>query len=196
MNRKKKILLTGFGPFRLHGTNPSEALVRSLSDTFENCSNIQTLILPTDYKKSWEDLKTALDDFKPDIVLSFGLAARRSHICLESIAYNKASTALADISGYRPEQAMLIENAPSSYHSRLPLKRLEKTLRANGHNVRVSRNAGDYVCNATLFNLLNYAKEKAPEMKSTFVHIPKPRAQGQNTKRSIEEAALALLDNL
>lgn len=196
MTEDKKILLTGFGPFRNHGENPSEILVQNLSTVFSRQSNIHTLILPTEYKRSWDMLEHAITDYNPDIVLSFGLAARRKHICLESTAFNSASTNLADASGYTPHKNVLITGAPSFYKSNLPLARIEKSLRNQGHKVRISRDAGDYVCNATLFKLLHHAKKEKPDMKATFIHIPKPRSRGLLTHESLQETAMTILDNV
>lgn len=196
MNINKKILLTGFGPFRSHSENPSETLIHSLSEIFRHQSNIHTLILPTEYGRSWDMLEQAINKTKPDIVLSFGLAARRQHICLESTAYNSVSTHLPDASGYIPQGNELIDGAPSFYKSNLPLGRIEKSLRQQGHIIRVSRDAGDYVCNATLFQLLHHAKTKKPDMKTAFVHIPKPKPHGKFTHETLLQSTLAILENL
>lgn len=196
MSKNKQILLTGLGPFKSHGENPSETLMHSLSAAFLQQSNIHTLILPTEYARSWDMLERAIDKIKPDIVISFGLAARRKHICLESTAYNSVSTRLADVSGNIPQNSRLIEDAPSFYKSNLPLARIEKSLRQQAHKVRISRDAGDYVCNATLFKLLHHAKTAKLDMQATFVHIPKTRSQGLFTPESLHKTAIAILDNL
>ncbi|MCX8253517.1 MAG: peptidase C15, partial [Beijerinckiaceae bacterium] len=68
-----------------------------------------------------------------------------------------------------------------------PSARLRAALARAGHDARRSIDAGDYVCNATLYRSL--AAGLAPRVG--FLHVPRPG--GRLTLDAMTEAALALI---
>ena len=55
-------------------------------------------------------------------------------------------------------------------------RRLAATLRiersALGKHVKVSRDAGDYVCNFSMYVILDYLRSYRPTTRFGFIHIP------------------------
>jgi pyroglutamyl-peptidase len=75
----EKILVTGFGPFGEIETNPSQLLVDEIRDRVQAMAtlDLHTEILPVIYEDSINRIQDLIQGFRPDILLSFGVAARR-----------------------------------------------------------------------------------------------------------------------
>ena len=110
-----RVLLIGFGPFPGAPFNPSAALVKALArrrrPAFAEivCT---THVFATAYAAVDHDLPR-LFALKPDIILMFGLAGRRRHLCIETRARNAVSVLFPDASGYRPQRGVIVRGGRS-----------------------------------------------------------------------------------
>jgi pyroglutamyl-peptidase len=95
-----KILVTGFMPFLGEKINPSEMLANELAQNFPE---VTSLILPVEFKKSFEVLKSHLKNTTYDYIVSLGEASRRSKIRLEKIDLNWIQSEHKDESGNQPK---------------------------------------------------------------------------------------------
>ena len=82
-----KILVTGFEPFGGENINPALEAINRLEDQILG-ANIIKLELPTVFNKSIERLEKALEEERPDVVLSIGQAGGRNRITIERVAIN------------------------------------------------------------------------------------------------------------
>jgi pyroglutamyl-peptidase len=178
-----RALIAGFGPFPGAPFNPSALLAKALVRrrrpalaAIERSSHV----FATAYGAVDRDLKTLLAQ-KPDIVLIFGLAGRRRHVCIETRARNAVSVLLPDASGYRPKSGTIARGAPPSRQGKAPFARLLGAVRAQGVPARMSRDAGRYLCNYVYWQALERMDKASPMV--AFVHIPQlrlmPRRQGK-----------------
>jgi pyroglutamyl-peptidase len=185
-----RVLLAGFGPFPGAPSNPSAALAKALARrrrpalaALVRCAHV----FATAYAAVDRDMAKLFAD-KPDVVLVFGLAARRPHVCLETRARNAASVIFPDASGYRPSSNVIEFGAPAALISRAPFIPLLAALRAAGVPARLSRDAGRYLCNYAYWRALERAHNGRPLVQ--FVHIPavahnpQPRRRRRSVHRS------------
>lgn len=176
-----RVLLIGFGPFPGAPHNPSGALAQQLARRRRPALsglNRRAHVLATTYAAVDRDLPRLLAD-KPDIVLVFGLAARRRHVCIETRARNSLS-AFPDAGGLRPSQQRIARGGPDALVGRAPFHRLLGALLTGGVPARLSRDAGRYLCNYIYWRALAHAADGRPLVQ--FVHIPavarRPHARG------------------
>jgi pyroglutamyl-peptidase len=166
-----KVLITGFGPFPGAPRNPTMGIVQHLaalkSPAFAQHRRI-TRILPT----TWQMLDTIpalLAEARPDAVLMFGLAGRRRTVTPELVARNRASILRPDATRRVPSSSLLTMGAPAQRYSTLDGVKLTAALRHNGLPAKISRDAGDYLCNALLWHVLGAG------IPAIFIHVPRPQ---------------------
>lgn len=166
-----KLLLTGFEPFGQESVNPSWEAVKAIPDMVEGVEVVKVR-LPVTFKGAAVMLEQAVDEFRPDVVLSVGLGGGRSEVNIERVAINMADSKKPDNEGYRPEEMPVRAEAPDAYFSNLPVKRLVEVLHEAGVPAVVSNSAGAYVCNSVFYTALHLVHNKYPDMRVGFVHIP------------------------
>ncbi len=168
-----RVLLIGFGPFPGAPVNPSALLVKSLArrrrPAFAEIVRV-THIFATTYAAVDRDLPK-LFAAGPDIVLMFGLAGRRRHLCIETRARNAVSVIFPDASGYRRQHGIIARGERAALRSAAPLARLVGAVRARAAPARLSRDAGRYLCNYAYWRALERSRDGRPLVQ--FVHIPR-----------------------
>jgi pyroglutamyl-peptidase len=156
-----QVRFTGFEPFGEHEFNPSavvaEEAARAAGATFE----LLTVTFDA-ARKAGE----ASRDY--DLVVHVGLAAATPWIRLERFAHNLRMAA-DDPGQERDPDAVraLDEAAPLALATTVDIGKLRRALVADW-DVRHSRDAGTYVCNATYFWTLRLV----PSARAVFVHVP------------------------
>lgn len=147
------LILTAFGPFANHVTNPSENLI-------SHFPQYQRYVLPVSYK--------AVDDFiqanrfaMKDTVLMLGVSDAIPKVCIEKTARNRVD-GKPDVFSCTMKPGKIQERAPSMIKSNL-----FKGWRRNEH-WDISNNAGTYLCNYLYYRMLL----SLPKLKVGFVHVP------------------------
>jgi pyroglutamyl-peptidase len=166
------VLLAGFGPFPGAPLNPSAALAQRLARRRRPALAglvRHAHVFATSYTAVDRDLPKLFAN-KPEIVLVFGLAARRRQICVETRARNAVSVLFPDASGRRPTDPAIATGGPDARYGRAPIPRLVGAIRAAKLPARASRDAGRYLCNYVYWRALEQANEAGPLVQ--FVHIP------------------------
>ena len=146
-----RILVYGFGPYREFTDNITEKIIRALPGR----EGVKKLIFPVRFNRA--QFVTALRQHTPDRILGLGQCTRR-RIELESRARNcKRARKMSKTASIR-------RKGPSSLSTTLELKL--------GRQVGRSNNAGDYVCNYSMYVILDYLRLNRPEVQFGFLHIP------------------------
>lgn len=161
------ILVTGFEPFLNEKINPSQEIVRSLVDH----PDVDTLILPVSYQRSWQGLRTCLDKKTYEFILMLGQAGGRSQISLEKVALNLQDSASADEDGVLRLDQTISADGPEAIINPLQLREWASLLQSKHQPVSVSHSAGAFVCNSLYYQL----SESLLGSKCTsvlFVHVP------------------------
>lgn len=171
------ILITGFGPFPGAPVNPTMPLVRHLARLRRPALRGVRLVghvFETSYAAVDRELPELIAQHRPDALLMFGVAARRKHLSIETLARN-ALALLPDASGsVLPRRAI----APGASDLRLPAP--HEALLGAAKRARVpaqlSRDAGRYLCNYVCWRGASAIKTGGPRL-AAFIHVPQlPRA--------------------
>ena len=183
---RKTVMITGFGPFPGVPVNATMRLVPALAEAATKVFpgvRIASAILATEWAAAPERLTSLLDEIKPDLVVHFGVSARARGFEIESRAAN-ACVQLPDAAGVLPAGLAVRDGGPELIPASLPVRHIVARLRRLGIPAFVSRDAGGYLCNATLYHSLICARA-APVRSVGFVHVPATlgRAGGANRGR-------------
>jgi pyroglutamyl-peptidase len=189
-----KVLVAGFGPFPGAPRNPSGDLALALGRMRRPglaSVKIHSHVFPTIYAAVAKELPRLLAKFDPDAVLLFGLAGRSDRVRIETRAVNAASLIYPDAARHTPSSQKLFPQAPAELFVRPEIRRLIAAARSGGVPARLSRDAGRYVCNASLFACLDKTRRKHRPLV-TFIHIPWPRARNARQRNGNQPSAMAL----
>jgi pyroglutamyl-peptidase len=185
-----RVLITGFGPFPGAPFNPSARLVRALGRRRRPAlADIEliTHVFATSYVAVDRDLPKLLAQ-QPDVVLLFGVAGRRHHLCIETRAQNAVTLLFPDADRRKLEHRVIAADAPPSRRGNAPFMRLLGAARGRFPS-RLSRDAGRYLCNYVYWQALAHAQARHPLVQ--FVHIPPvrigPRRRGKRKHLSFDE---------
>jgi pyroglutamyl-peptidase len=179
-----RVLLIGFGPFPGAPFNPSAVLVKALArrrrPALANIKRV-THIFATTYASVDHDLPKLLAQ-KPDVVLMFGVAGRRRHLCIETQARNAVSVLFPDASGHRPRHNVIVRGGPAVLMGHAPFATLRGAARSGAFPARLSRDAGRYLCNYVYWRALEQVCVGGPLVQ--FVHIPPMRSNPRPRRRA------------
>lgn len=190
------VLIAGFGPFPGVAFNPSGVLVRRLLRSRIpglRDARVSGHVFPTCYAAIDRELPTLLARHTPQVVVMFGLAPRAKAIRIETRAQNLLSF-FPDAEGHSPRQRTIVRNRPWRMLSGTLAVRLLHAARTSGLPASLSRDAGRYVCNYTLWKGLQAAETGNLRSVVAFIHIP--RVRGNRPRRAIRRPRPTLNDLL
>ncbi len=165
-----KVLLTGFDPFNCAKLNPSQEIIKAISNRSIDGVELFTALLPTIYHQSVSELQAHLVEISPDVVISLGQAEGRSAISLESVALNLNDARIGDNVGDQRSGLPIFANGPAIYSSTLPINEIVDAIKSKGISAEVSNSAGAFVCNHLFYSLQHQMAES--NIKSGFIHVP------------------------
>jgi pyroglutamyl-peptidase len=153
------VLVTGFEPFGENAVNPSQLLAEELGG----------VVLPVSYARAAAELRAAVDERKPSLVLCFGLAEKRTAITVERFAHNRDEACTVDNDDAGGSGAEIEPKGPVAYRTRLPVEAIVAALEAEEIPVEISRDAGGYLCNHVFYVLMHTLGR---DQLGGFVHVP------------------------
>ena len=165
------VLLTGFVPFGGDGSNPSWAAAQALDGTRIRGHRVVARCLPVEFGRSLRELRAAIRETKPALVLCLGVAGGRAEVSIERVAINIDDARIPDNAGASPVDQPVVEGGPAAYFATLPIKAILLALRAAGIPAAVSQTAGTYVCNHVFYGLM-HALRRTPRVRGGFIHVP------------------------
>jgi len=165
MKRTRRILLYGFGPYRQFRDNITAKIIKSLAPR----PDLKKVIFSVRFHRG--QFVNTLQRFKPDVVLGLGQSSRRG-VDVEAQAANRRRARPAN----PPKR--ISPHEPARIKTTLALK----VERGAGK----SRNAGDYVCNFSMYVMLDHIRRHDLRILYGFIHIPyhyeQKKASGLVTK--------------
>lgn len=183
-----KVAITGFGAFPGAPWNPTQALVARLAGLRRPALAdiaITPAIFPVSYASVDIELSTLLARIRPDVLLMFGLAARTPYLRVETRARNAVSALWPDASHRKASGTRIVPGGPSALRFGADDVRLREAARATGIDVRLSRDAGRYLCNYLSWRAIEATSRGDGPAVSRFIHVPLvPRATGRRPPRS------------
>ena len=165
-------LVTGFVPFGGRPLNPSEDVARRLDGERIGGARVVSRILPVEFAGLEGRIKALVEEVKPRVVLSLGLAQGEPAIRLERVAVNLADCSIADNAGaFVSDAPVAAEDRPALFAT-LPLRRIERRLLECGIPATLSTSAGTFLCNATLYAFLRELRQAGSDSPCGLVHLP------------------------
>ena len=170
-----KILISGFEPFGGDAVNPTGALMDALANEVIEGAELKTVLLPVHFDECADLLIAEMEAYRPDVVIACGLAKGRTSITPERIAVNVKDIppgSYADNQGQRPVDEPIVDGSPDGLFSTLPIRAMVKDMSAAGIPATVSNTAGTYICNNTMYRVLDHIRVGQLPIRAGFVHFP------------------------
>jgi len=150
-----RMMVYGFGPYRDFEKNITQHIVRKLPRS----ANLQKIVFPVRFDK--KQFTGAVKKHRPDFVLGLGQSSRGRLLRIERRAVNKRRE-------QKKEKARsILRGGPRWLPTTLRLGKL-----ALGKQTKISHNAGDYVCNFSMYVMLDYLQRHRSETGFGFIHVP------------------------
>jgi len=174
MNKKLRILITGFGPFPGAPYNPTIPLVKRLTQlrrpTFDDVE-FASHIFHVTYATVDRELPKLIAGFRPDALLSFGLADRTPFMRVETRARNAVTTTFPDADRNHARKGSIVDGADAELFGP-HTARLLRAARSTGIDARASRDAGSYLCNYLSWRSIEAVRKENGPRLAAFIHIP------------------------
>jgi pyrrolidone-carboxylate peptidase len=146
-----RVLVYGFGPYEEFRNNITVTIIKALPSV----PGLKTAVFPVRFNR--RQFIEVLERQEPDNVIGLGQSTR-DRIEIESRAINhKRASKMGPVKPIRQSGA---EYLPTTLNIKL------------GPQVRRSDSPGDYVCNYSMYVMLDYINRSAGEVKFGFLHIP------------------------
>jgi pyroglutamyl-peptidase len=146
-----RLLIYGFGPYRRFHDNITATIVGSLSKR----PGLNAVVFPVRFDR--RQFIAAIERYRPDCILGLGQSTRR-RIEVESRATNWRR-----VDKTAPRRA-IFKTKPNCLPTTLELR--------TGRQTAISANAGDYVCNYSMYVMLDYIATQKLNIPFGFIHIP------------------------
>jgi len=193
----KTVLVTGFEPFGVYPTNPSQVIAETLNGSSIADAVIISIVLPVNFTLSVEKAREAMELYHPDVVMSLGLNANADGIEVEKIGINLKRYPLGDGRWSFPR---FIEKRSSLFRiTSLPTKEIAQKIQEAGVPAQQSYFAGMYICNALFYGLLGYANEHNLNCSVGFLHVPlldTQDPQGMALEHMVDAVKIAIQESL
>jgi len=150
-----RLLVYGFGPYKEFKSNITQAIVRKLPRS----ANLKKIVFPVRFDKN--QFIAAVAKHRPDVILGLGQCGSGKHLRIERRAVNRRRNNKDE------KGKAIVTGGPQAL---TPTLRLRKTL--FGRQAKISSNAVDYVCNYSMYVILDHIKRKSSKTRFGFVHIP------------------------
>ncbi|WP_437206250.1 hypothetical protein [Planctomicrobium sp. SH664] len=187
-----RFLITGFPPFPGCESNPSQQLLELVEHGRLNLpeAHLECRLLSVEYARIEPEFSLALEETKPDVVLSFGVGRQEADYQLERRGINRNHRELPDNAGEIRINYPIEPEGPEEIFASIDLYRLQKFLSASGYFAEVSLNAGEYLCNHLLYTGLRLASSGQARFHFLFTHL------AQSSRGITPEQNLAALETI
>jgi pyroglutamyl-peptidase len=167
-----RVLLTGFEPFAGDTVNPSwEAALLVAAHPPEGVT-VTAARLSCTFGQAADQLRAAVEETDPDVVVCLGQATGRPDITVERIAVNIDDARIPDNAGRQPIDRPVVPGGPAAYFATLPVKACVAAAREAGLPASLSHTAGTFVCNHVFYALMHLLATERPTTRGGFVHLP------------------------
>jgi pyroglutamyl-peptidase len=168
------VLVTGFGPFPGAPYNPTGPLVARLARLRRPALAGITIVphvFTTSYVTVDKELPALIAHYKPDALLMFGLAGRAKWVRIETRARN-ALAMLPDATNASLRRQVIAPGGPGSRAMPAPARYLLAAARQARVPVKLSRDAGRYLCNYLCWNAADVVVRTQGPRSAAFIHVP------------------------
>src|SRR5919109_3192299 len=163
-----RLLIYGFGPYGHYQQNVTELILQKLP----NRMWLRKVLFPVKFQR--DQFIKVIRRFKPDVIIGLGQCSRGGRLRIEARAVNKRRN---DKSA-KPRPIVSGGSRTLITNLKLPL----------GRQAIASNNAGEYVCNYSMYVILDFLKRHHHPIRFGFVHVPyryDPRKAVRSLMRTI-----------
>eukprot|EP01068_Selenidium_serpulae_P004097 Selendium_serpulae@DN3416_c0_g1_i1.p1 len=106
------------------------------------------------------------------LLVHLGVDSKAKHFVFEEVAYNEATFRVSDERGNNPKKQPIATDLPTCHllKTRMPLGSILKRLESLGHPVKLSADAGRFVCNYIYYRSLE--ESSSSSIPALFIHVP------------------------
>ncbi len=165
----RTILVTAFEPFGGETINASWEAARAIEGWRCGVAVVTARQLPCAYGACVGEFVEAFERLRPSVVVMTGQAAARSMVCVERTARLRAGVTARDNRGALGPTASA---GKAQLQTTAPVGDMVLAIREAGVAVRVSTDAGDYVCNHLYYGALHHLAHASPTTPAIFIHLP------------------------
>ena len=151
MNNRTRILLYGFGPYRQFSDNITATIAKRLPRQ----PGLKKVVFPVRFHR--QQFVNAIERFQPDIIIGLGQSLRQQIEVESQVANCRRASAAGTVKS-------ISSCGPARLKTTLELKL--------GRQAGKSMNAGDYVCNFSMYVMLDHIRRKGLNIAFGFLHIP------------------------
>ena len=160
-----RVLITGFQPFGGRASNSSWEGVKWINEP-----GLLIEELPVVWGVPTQRLGELVDFYRPSTVISFGQGKERE-FALETKALNLRDNRL-DEQGNLPRKPLNSDTGPSEVFLETDVLGLHSFLSQRNFPVRISEDAGQYLCEETIYALSGLQKAYLELDRVFFSHVP------------------------
>lgn len=165
----RKIFLTGFTPFDGRAQNASWIAASALAATNPQLG-LRAVLIPVCWGAPKQVLAPLVSQYRPDCIIAMG-EGEPGVFRLETIARN-ARLERADNEGRYPNGECIESKGPELRIASADCKALHATLSAQGIPVKLSVDAGAFLCEEMLYTLESLRENHESLQSVLFVHLP------------------------
>lgn len=184
----KHLLITGFDPFGGETINPAWEAVKQLPDQI-GPFQLHKVEIPTKFSDAFHAVIKAAQEIQPQVILCIGQAGGRGAVTPERIGINLRHARIPDNAGFMPLEEFILPDGPAAYFATVPVGRMVQAIEDAGFPAAASCTAGTFVCNETLYLLLDHYH--GTDVQVGFIHVPWLPEQG-TPSLSLDRTAAAL----
>jgi pyroglutamyl-peptidase len=164
----RRLLICGFGPFPQAPQNPAALAVEHLQREGWSPPGAKAgyAVLPTVWTQAPERALEAARGMAADAILLVGVAVGAPSFRVETLARNHVHPVRPDAEGQCWASAMIDLDGPDDAPVSAPVDAMLSAIQALDLPAMLSDDAGDYLCNFTLFKVL------AQVPMTAFLHVP------------------------
>jgi pyroglutamyl-peptidase len=195
LNRKLRILITGFDAFPGAPYNPTIPLVKRLTKLRRPALVDVALfghVFRVTYAAVDRELPELIGKYRPHALLMFGLAGRTAHMRVETRARNAVTMLWPDAAQAHARKGSIARDANARSFGPHTAKLL-RAARATGIDARASRDAGSYLCNYLSWRAIEATAKPGGPSLAAFIHVPllprdgSGRLRGKSHRINLEE---------
>ncbi len=168
----KRLLITAFEPFAGLGTNPALEVMSRLKPSVFRGWRVYKQKMPVSGRAAARLVPALLARLKPEVMVSFGLAAGEASVRIERFALNIQDYGIKDNAGCMPRGKLIKPEGPAAYFTGIDPLKLAAAVKRAKVPARVSNYAGAYVCNALMYEAMHAIASQGLPTRFAFIHLP------------------------
>ncbi|HEX9443378.1 MAG TPA: hypothetical protein VGA73_04625, partial [Candidatus Binatia bacterium] len=150
-------------------------ITRRIVSELPRSANLKKIVFPVRFRE--KQFTDAIKKHRPDVVLGLGQCSTGTKLRIERRAVNRRRN------NKEEKGRAITRGAPNALAATLRLHKSDF-----GKEAKISRDAGDYVCNFSMYVVLDYLRRHRRDARFGFVHVP----HDYDRKRAVKWAARIL----